>query len=46
MALCTQCGALLHDLDANSHVCDEADKPEKGKPIKKGKTKLEADIIA
>ena len=45
MALCTNCGTLMHEDDVPSrvggHVCDPADLPEKGKPIKKGKTKLE-----
>ncbi len=40
MAYCTQCGELMHDEDMHTHSCNEADLPEKGKPIKKGQTKL------
>jgi hypothetical protein len=34
MAICTQCGLLLHDDDIDTHICQEEDKPKKGKPIK------------
>jgi len=34
MAQCTQCGVIMHDDDAETHVCDILDLPEKGKPIK------------
>jgi rRNA maturation endonuclease Nob1 len=37
MALCTQCGTLFNDED--EHICDKADIPAKGQPIKKGLTK-------
>lgn len=30
MAICTQCGALIHDDDAKDHVCKEEDKAKKG----------------
>lgn len=41
MAFCTSCGMVMHDEDAFSHVCNQADLPVKGKPIPKGKTKAE-----
>jgi len=34
MAICTQCGTILHEEDMKIHVCLEEDKPQKGKPIK------------
>ena len=37
MAICTQCGSLLHNDDIISHKCLEADIPKKGKEKKKGK---------
>ncbi len=30
MAFCTQCGIIMHDDDASSHVCDVLDLPTKG----------------
>lgn len=39
MALCTQCGTLLHDDDARNHICNPLDIVEKGKPIRKGEKK-------
>jgi len=41
MALCTQCGMLMHEEDADTHVCDPRDIPDKGKPIRKGYKKEE-----
>lgn len=38
MALCTKCGTLHHEDDL--HLCDVADVVEKGKPIKKGFSKV------
>lgn len=37
MGLCLRCGCLFNDEDY--HICDEADVPEKGKPIRKGDKK-------
>lgn len=31
MALCTNCGAVMHPDDMERHVCDAADVPVKGK---------------
>lgn len=31
MALCTQCGAILHEEDMNKHKCLQANIPIKGK---------------
>jgi hypothetical protein len=31
MALCTKCGAIMHDDDADKHICDITKVPEKGK---------------
>jgi hypothetical protein len=41
MAICMQCGAMMHDEDMEKHVCLEEDKPEKGTPIRKGYKKGE-----
>jgi len=30
MPVCTQCGALIHDDDVESHKCKEEDKAKKG----------------
>jgi len=41
MALCTQCGMILHEEDAPAHVCEGADLPAKGtmkKPTVTNKT--------
>lgn len=34
MTICTKCGTLMDEKDANSHVCDPSDVPKKGEPIK------------
>jgi len=34
MTICTECGTIMHKDDAATHVCNIADLPEKGKPIK------------
>lgn len=39
MGYCMRCGTLMHDKDVETHVCDPADVPEEGKPIKKGEKK-------
>jgi hypothetical protein len=31
MAICTKCGAIMHDDDALKHNCNPIDLPEKGK---------------
>ena len=31
MALCTICGAIMHDDDAAKHICNPANVPTKGK---------------
>ena len=30
MVLCTQCGAILNDLDADKHICKPEDIPKVG----------------
>lgn len=34
MAICTQCGYILHADDVKGHVCASADLPKSGKPLK------------
>ena len=34
MAICTQCGTIMHEDDTTNHKCKEEDIPKKGKPIK------------
>lgn len=34
MPLCTECGYILHEDDVREHVCNEVDKPTKGRPRK------------
>ena len=34
MAICTQCGLIMHEEDAITHKCKEEDKPVKGQPIR------------
>ena len=36
MSICTKCGAVMHPEDAEKHICDPIDIPQKGiinKPI-------------
>jgi len=35
----------MHNDDAYTHKCDALDIPDKGTPIKKGKTKQEAALV-
>ena len=35
MAICTQCGAIMHDGDMGTHVCAPEDLPVKGMEIKR-----------
>jgi hypothetical protein len=34
MAICLECGALVHEDDRKTHICLKEDKPQKGKLIK------------
>ena len=34
MAICTQCGLLMHEQDVDTHVCNPLDIPEAMKPRK------------
>lgn len=34
MALCTECGVILHIEDAKTHICDPTDIPAKGTQYK------------
>lgn len=35
MSFCTQCGAIMQEADAHSHVCDSEDIPQLGLAIKR-----------
>ena len=37
MAICTKCGMIINDADADKHICNPADIPAKGK-VKKPTT--------
>jgi len=43
MGLCLKCGTLFADEDFETHKCDEADIPPKGKQKKKGE-KVFSDV--
>lgn len=40
MAICTQCGTVMHDTDMREHRCDEAAVPKKGEEFKPVTTKV------
>jgi hypothetical protein len=34
MAICTQCGRIIHDEDVDKHICNPSEIPTKGKEKK------------
>ena len=34
MAICTKCGAVFPDLEANEHICEAADIPKENETIR------------
>jgi hypothetical protein len=45
MAICTICGAVIHDEEMDVHLCNEQDIPQKGYVIRKGKLPSEREHI-
>lgn len=45
MAFCTQCGVVMHEMDARTHECKPEDKPEIGKPRRLAWTIQQSDTV-